>query len=367
MNEKKWLLVFLITFFVASLPIVVVNYYIDPLLMYNQKNSLNYLYKGFSERQQKANLISYTDEKFEGILLGSSRSTYINQKDFKNMKIFNYSVSSVWPYEYKSYVDFVKEVHQKDLKYIIIGADFCGTMYPFNVKANPPDDYINNAQSLSYKYKMTFNMSNLKKSLRIVKLNLLNKPFTFRDMIYNRDMIKVEKSVSKEEFIKSYTSNLVRHTYEFTDKVYRWNEDYFKDLRQLKKENPNTKFIIFTSPISADLFVSIIKNAKRSNEYTRWISELVEIFGEVSCFMDINSVTTNLEHYPDDDHYYPYIGKILANKVSTQNFATEPKDFGILVNKSNVEVFLKEQLAKIELYTFSNLYPHEKMEEKLKN
>ena len=32
--------------------------------------------------------------------------------------------------------------------------------------------------------------------------------------------------------------------------------------------------------------------------------------------MDINSITKNLENYPDDDHDYPSILKLLANKLS---------------------------------------------------
>jgi len=57
---------------------------------------------------------------------------------------------------------------------------------------------------------------------------------------------------------------------------------------------------------------------------------------------------------------------MLANKISTNNFESEPKDFGVKVNKNNVDDFLKNQLEKIENYEYSNFYPKEEMDHKLK-
>ena len=89
-----------------------------------------------------------------------------------------------------------------------------------------------------------------------------------------------------------------------------------------------------------------------NSEYERWLKELIEVFGEVHHFMTINSITSNLENYPDDDHAYPHIVKLIANKISNQNNENIPKDFGVLVTKENIDEHLenlREQIKNYEL------------------
>ncbi len=66
--------------------------------------------------------------------------------------------------------------------------------------------------------------------------------------------------------------------------------------------------------------------------------------------MTINTITKNLENYPDDDHAYPFILKLLANKLSNVENKDIPKDFGIILTKYNVEEYLKDLERKIENY-----------------
>ena len=117
MSSKKFLKIVLgLSFFVAIL-IGGVNYIVDPLWMFDHSNKFNQKQDGFDERQQKTNYIYFKSKGyFDGILLGSSRATFVNQNDFKNMNIFNYSSSSMQPFEYKGYIDFAKKIKGKDLK-----------------------------------------------------------------------------------------------------------------------------------------------------------------------------------------------------------------------------------------------------------
>ena len=66
--------------------------------------------------------------------------------------------------------------------------------------------------------------------------------------------------------------------------------------------------------------------------------------------MDINSITTNLENYPDDSHYYPYIGKLIANRISDFDTPKIPNDFGIVLNKDNLDEYLNKFEKKLNLY-----------------
>ena len=350
MSNKKFLKIVLILFFTINIfPITIisiVNYLADPLWLFSNQNKFNERQAGFDERQQKTNYIYFKSKgDFDGILLGSSRATFVNQNDFVNMNIFNYSSNSMHAVEYKEYIDFAKKVKGKDLKYIIIGSDFYNTAIPKDIKFNKPDFYINNTTSFFYKYKMLFSYDLYLKSKEQIRTSIDNK-----SMYYDRDNVKYQNKVSEEERKRRYDINLQRHTEYFSYPKYELNNDYLNILKTIKKENPNSKFIIYTSAITADLLVSIIKNANRWEDYKKWLNELVEVFGEVYHFMDINSITKNLENYPDDDHAYPFILKLLANKISKFENKDIPEDFGIILTKYNVEEYLKDLERKIENY-----------------
>lgn len=361
MNSKRWLKIWFTFIIIAIFSVGLINYIVDPLWTFGHKNSFNEKQLHFNERQQKSNYVYFNGlDKFDGVMFGSSRTTFVNQNDFIDMNIYNYAVNSMYPFEYNGYLQLAKEAKGKDLKYVIIGADFYNTMHRRIKRFEDPAHYIDNTKSFLYRYKMLFSFDALKKSLKNIKTNIKS-----NNMYYLRNNIKVRHKVSEKERLERYVKNIIRHTNSFNKSNYKWNNDYFELLRKLKRENTNTKFFIFTSPITADLFVSVLKNTSKLNEYQIWIKELVDIFGEIYCFMDINSITTNLQNYPDDDHYYPYIGKILANKVSLNKFDSDPLDFGMVVNRFNVDSFLEQQLIKIKNYKYSKYYPEKDMAKKL--
>jgi len=322
------------------------NWLVDPLWTFNHSNKFNNIQNGFDERQQKTNFIYNRGlDDFDGILLGSSRTTFYNQNDFGTMKIYNYASSSMFPYEYKGYIDFAKKVKGKDFKYIIIGSDFYGTNLPKDVKFKNPEFYISNSTSFSYRYKMLASRDALKQSIH----NLQNS-FLGGQQYYDRNNVKYQPKVSATERLERYTTHLKRHTMELSYPKYVYNNNYIKILKEIKKDNPNTKIIIFTSAVTSDLLVSIIKNGNRIDDYERWLRDLIEVFGEVHHFMTINSITKNLENYPDDDHAYPHIVKLVANKIAKIENANIPKDFGVLVTKENIDQHLQSLKEQIKTY-----------------
>lgn len=351
MSDKKWIKINLILISIFVLIIATINYIIDPHWSFSHKNNLNQIQLPFNERQQKTNRIYFEGlNKYDGLLIGSSRTTFINQNDFYNMHIYNYGLDSIYPFEYEDYINFAKKIKGKDFKYIIIGADFYNTQKPHNLKFKHPQHYINNSESLGNRYKMLFSIDSLKKSIANIEANLSKTA----PIYYTRENIKKRPKVSEEERVKNYNRHLIVHVNHFIGKNYQPNLDYLVILKRLKKANPNTKFIIFTSPISANLLVEILKKGKKINEFKKWLKDLVDIFGEVNHFMMINSITKNLQNYPDDDHYYPYIGKLLANQISKKKNNSIPKDFGILLTKDNIDNYLKNFENNIMKYKVKN-------------
>ncbi len=331
------------------IPVVaLVNYYIDPFWTFTHSHSLNQIQKPFNERQQKTNFIYFNGfEKYDGVLVGSSRATYVNQNDFIGMNIYNYSFNSSRPYEFKSYIDFAKKLKGEELKYIVIGADFFGTKKSSIVKLRDADTYVEKAESFAYRYKTMFSSTTFVQSIKNIIYSLKGESRVY----YTRENLKYKRKMSQKKRFSKYKSNIKGRTRQFSDKKYKYSDGYIEIMSKIKETNPNTQISVYTPPIHANLLLSELKrNPKRVKDYARWLRELVTVFGKVYHFMNINSVTTKLKNYPDAEHFYENVGKLVANKISGNNLESIPEDFGVILNKDNVEEYIQKFTHEVQNY-----------------
>ncbi len=354
MNAKQWITKFFLLFFFFLTLVGAINYVVDPLWTFGHSNQFNKFQEGFNERQQKSNAVYFNKLKqFNGILLGSSRTTFINQYDFEGMKIYNYASNSMYPFEYKGYINFAKKNGLDNLKYIIIGLDFYGSGIANMKKLNIhyPSYYFNKSTSLFYRYKMMFLKDTLVKSFINIQYSLSE----YKKHTFSRNNIKYNSRVSEEERKKAFKEGLKRHLEAMSTKKYHYDNNYINRLKEIKKENPKSQFIIFTSPITAALLTSLLDSQEKLKAYRRWLKETIDVFGEVHHFMTINSITLNLNNYCDDDHFYPYIGTLIAHKLSGKKDPNIPKDFGILLTKNNIDTFLEKFENDVKYYSHQKL------------
>jgi hypothetical protein len=351
MNSKKWIKIYISIGVMIIALVGSFNYLMDPMWLFSHKFALNQSQTGFNERQQKTNILQFGKTNiYNGVLLGSSRSTFINQNDFVGMDVFNYSSASMEAFEYIDYIEFFKKKH-KNLNHIIIGADFYNTNMP-KIVGGPetPNYYINNSIKTGYRFTSLLSKDALRYSITNIKNHLMEGEIKH---FYDRENIRYRPKVSEKVRIRTHTPGVKARTNNFIGREYKYNHKYIPGLSALKSNNPNINIIIFTTPISADLLVSIIKNGNRLKEYRDWLNNLITIFGSIYHFMDINSITTNLENYADPEHYYPYIGTLIANKISGFYNSKIPDDFGLVLNKGNLDEYLNKFEKKLSLYSSS--------------
>ena len=342
MQYKKWVKQFLAIVLSVIALFALFNYTIDPLWTFCHSNKYNNAQPGFNERQLKSNRAYFCGlEQYDALLLGSSRTTYINQNDFKTMNVFNYASVAMYPSEYRGWIEQAKKIKGAPFKTIILGVDFFGTNNgPFGrqqmKEAPAPSHYFDLTISFMYRYKMLFTMDTLHKSIEAIEHSK-----HLGTIDYTRDNAKQTIRISdarKQQAIHQQTGLYGNLVY---GKGYHYNTkmiDYFKTL---KKENPDTRFIIFTTPISTDLFRMLIQGGKLP-EYKKWVSMLVDVFGEVYDFMGVNTITQNPANYADLHHFYPEFGTLIADRVTKVSNSMLPKDFGILVNKQNLKSHLSD-------------------------
>jgi hypothetical protein len=342
MSNKKWVKVFLTFSIIVVSFIVLINFTIDPLWTFDHSNKFNNAQPGFNERQQKTNRAYFSGlEKYDTLLLGSSRSTYINQYDFAGMNVFNYASNNMLPYEYNDWINIAKKIKGKEFKTIIIGMDFWGSsngiFYKDAKKGNQtPAIYFETTKSGFYRYKQLLSISTFKKSASSVIHSFI--PGTTD---YSRKNIKSTIFISKERKKSARDGQFKLYSTEIYGSAYHYNINIQKYFKQLKKNNPNTKFIIYTTPISKELF-ELLTQSGNLRDYKKWLKVLVDEFDAVYNFMGINTITSNKNNYPDLHHFYPFIGTLIANKISKKENDNIPNDFGIILTKDNIDTYFKK-------------------------
>jgi len=318
------------------------NYTIDPLWTFCHSNRFNNAQPGFNERQLKTNRAYFCGlEQYDALLLGSSRVTYINQHDFEGMKVFNYSGVAMYPNEYGAWIAQAKQIKGGDFKTILIGVDFFGSNDgPFGkeqMRQTPkPSYYLDITTAPLYRWKMLFNMDTLYKSIESIEHS---KALGTTD--YTRDNVKrtIRVSAQRKQQAVAQQSGLYGNLVYGTG--YHYNTKVRQYLETIKKENPNSRFIIFTTPISSDLFKLMVQRG-RLKDYERWLRMLVDVFGGVYDFMGVNTITSNPSNYADLHHFYPEFGKLIADRVTGVKNPDIPSDFGVWVTKENLEMHLKK-------------------------
>ncbi len=322
----KWMFIIYISFLA---PIGIINYVMDSYWTFDHENRFNQMQTGSNERQQKTNYIYFHPFDYNALLLGSSRTTLINQNDFEGLKVFNYAVSMMMPQEYKEYIEFAKKRKGGEFEYIILALDFFGTNKL--QKAENPKPIIENTTSPFYRYKLLFSIDALKNSAANIRRYITGKKYR---RSYDRHNVATTDPLTPQQ------AKAIIERRKHWEERYAYNENYKNILEDLKKSNPKSKFIVFTTPVSSHLFKLMI-NEGHLKEYERWLKELVEVFGKVTNFMTENSITKDYVHnFVDTNHFYPRIGKMIAHKVLGIPDPSIPKDFGDVLTKENINDYI---------------------------
>ena len=325
---KKWVFFYLSTLMVIIISIISFNYWMDPFWCFSHNHKYNSIQKGTNERQQKANNVYFTEKKFDTLLLGSSRTTYLNQTLFNGKNVFNFSALGMRPKEYKTYIDFVINDCKQPIKNIIIAADFFGYLDYGLFMFNNAGNIVDTTKSPLYKYKALLSFDAFNTSFKNIRDNLKGRS----EDRYNRRLVKVR---NYKEHTKDSVLNGV-DIYSRTEYSGKPNSEYKKLLTDIKSQYPDINFIIYTTPITEPLFDKMIEMNHYEN-YENWIKDLIDIYGNITHFMYINSITSNyLITFTDENHAYSETNDLIVYKLNNEKNTSIPSDFGIKIDKDNI-------------------------------
>jgi hypothetical protein len=149
---------------------------------------------------------------------------------------------------------------------------------------------------------------------------------------------ETRNSAIKEQ-LEVYRASVYGKDYEYLE-----NRPFYVEL---KNNFPSSRFLVFTTPVTGHL-LSLLVEQGRFDDYTRWIADLVEVFGEVWNFMYYNEITTDDTNYKDAHHYLPQVCDLITRKL--YNIPDKKyNDFGVRVTHENLDEhlqFLRENLLR---------------------
>lgn len=337
-NYQKWFQTVLV---LILLPVFLVggfNYYIDPLWTFNHAHQYNRIQLSFNERQQKTNRLAFGKNDYDSLLLGSSRVTYINQHDFTGQRTFNYAVNNMLPQEYADYARFARQQNGRDFDTIYLGLDFFSTNRNLELpnQFEPPAYYIDQTRQFGYRFKNLLSTDLLKYSWKNLENSRRGEPVSFS---YDHSNVKTLVPAPAQEKAWRIAQNMDWYGNEVYGGNYRYGS-IKPALQQLKAAFPHTRFVVFTTPVSEELFQLMVDEG-RWPDYQHWLTEIVEVFGEVCNFNYPNTITRDMANYYDASHFYPRIGTLIAHRISGVADPALPDDFGVRVTRTNLPAHLR--------------------------
>lgn len=302
------------------------NFTIDPYWTFKHSNVLNNKQIDFDERQQKTNYLYFVNNKFDSLLLGSSRTTYIREDAFYT-KVFNYSSNGMYPYEYEYFINIFKKLTGQTPRKIILGVDFFGSNQNENQKPHKQQYYENTTEHL-YKLKLLLNYNVLRYSIQNIKQN-----FALKRNYYNRERIK---NIKPTKDLNTQILSTIKYL-----KNYQYDNNLLPYWSILQNKFQDSEFIVFTTPITMTQ-LKAYRDAGLVTFYFQWLHDLVNAFGSISHFMTINAYTADDNNFFDSNHFTPSFGKLIA-----QELLSKRNKIGIILDKTTIDDYIKTMEEKI--------------------
>lgn len=317
------------------------NYYVDPLWNFNHQNEANASQIAFDERQLKVNYLAQK-KQYDSLLVGTSRTTYINQHDFTDMLMYNFSAGSLTLGEYGPYIEFATEQNKKAFETIILELYPTGNLKEALISSYPdPATYFETTNEALYPIKSLFSFDTYEKA----KNNASDAtPKGFR--IYDRNNVVALDPLD----IETVQSNIKRGLNKLSSvKKSTDLTEYKKALLTIKEASPNSEYIVYSPPYFHERLAKIFKEEGGVELYQDWLEICIEVFGGVVNFTTINDISLNVNNYFDTNHFYPSTGTFIAQDLVAFHNGQDLQ-YATFVTHNNFDEFIEQFRKQMQEY-----------------
>jgi len=292
---KNWIRLFFVSFIVSMTSIALFNFFVDSAGIFGNKSYLakvaEELVSGkmiaglsdYNERVFQELIIKKSKKKNDMIILGSSRSMMIREKNFKNIKnFFNHSVSGATLEDYMAIVDLYENRKSYIPKNIILAIDpwifnKFNSQNRWKVLKENYFHFLSKIMKKSISSKKSFNSSKIKQlinyeytasNIAFLKKIFQQNPYYITKTIDIEDSIKgldgsmyypsskrsPNFKVVKQRAIQFATNNQVVFLERFNNLSHTYKFENF--ISYLQESDVNIRFVLFPyHPISYDLLI----------------------------------------------------------------------------------------------------------------
>jgi len=338
-NKSIWFLIYFLPTIVFILAPAVFIFLIDPLWQWNHPFHIRAWHQSFNERLQKTNYLASRAIKIDTLIVGSSRSSYMDPSKLGSENSFNYAVSSGTASEFAHHINYVKSRSSIPLKFILVESSFNHAL-SIDKTYDSPIFYVKNAQNYTKKINNLFS----KDALKLAK-NVVYKPTYNNYLVHGNYFASCRYSKRNDFSLQQKEQEISSNIMSYKQNVYNSDFDinYSKHLKDIKAAIRNSEFIIYTPPVSKYLLLLLI-NENQWNNYKQWLRKLVDEFGSVYHFMYPSLLTLDDASFNDAHHPTTQTCDLILEIINNRQKISTYDDICVVLNKSN----FNEQLLKIK-------------------
>lgn len=337
MNDyRRFSLQVLFTFIALTSLALGVALAIDPAWTMPWDHPLNSRQRGYDERAQKRNLLASRPVQAHMVMLGSSRTTFIDPADFgADRHAFNFAVSGVVPAEYPVLLDYALTHLHGPVTDVALGLDFFGAL-----------DDIEQAAPLRMPSLLERGRAHL--SFDMLELAVGNAWRSLTDdrmETYDRQghRFLAHKPAARQD--KDFVYEL-RKLVEYRYRPGNVYNPHLRDiLARLPQSWPQLRFRVFTTPVSAAQYEGMVCQGRLA-DWERWLTDAVAVFGRIHHFMDINPITLDRANWADSHHFYPEVGRMIARQLIGAADDGAPAGFGVVLDAATLAPYLERARAR---------------------
>lgn len=336
MKNKKYNQLLLLSFFIITILVSAVNYFIDPFFVFRTSNIFNIDRPKLNKNHRVSKIpdLKLYKNKVDAIWVGSSRTWEGSNEEYEakilKKDIQNLAMSSCTFPEAITMIENALLIHP-EIKTIYWGIDFNFMGEKVNVDVTALQKIKDKNITKEEIIPLLFSLDTLNNSIVTIVKNLKQRPNINIEVIeYGTEKQNNPRVYHKfESTVKKYYKESY-NIYELDNEKFLKLKDFIKDLRQKGVE---VVFFVTSMHISERV---LIYNTNNLDDFYTFKEKLAEIQPYYD-FAIINKYTTeeikpDMFYFKDSVHTRPPLRKKISNQLFLNN-----EDFGVLINKDNVK------------------------------
>ena len=340
-NYRKWFFMAL-GILAATVGLVgLVNYIVDPYGLLRKDFSWQFIdpNKNFI----KTRFLSENPERFDCLVMGSSRVNSIDVRKIRGYRAYNVHYSGGLPRDHLENIRYLLKKGVR-IKLILLGLD------EFSYKDDPNDRLY---QPLRHPYPPVLGQHPLPFYLRYYFsfldweiMQVVLKGYMERllgrsgDNAVNYDIYETgqmyfyqtERQIEADPEKHRNDPKFLRHFNNPRDNL----QGALQDLKEIVRitEAHQVRLVLFINPLHKNVFLD---SGADLNRFKRALSRLSGFYD----FSGVNSVTTDNFNYLETSHYRGRVGDLVIARIFNDRTVDVPEDFGRWVTQDNIEHHLK--------------------------